>query len=186
MRWGRSRTGSRNVDAAVNVHVAENTFATPPSTLEPATTTPSPQREHHCGHLPLSSLLGLFPVWHRRRWGAPSGVFARMRAFEPHHCRFAIVWRSRAIHAPGPAVAVRGPSEIAGLRAELVVAGDIVRRRAASRRAPGYQEAAPGERGEAASAISTAVASAHPACSMVGRRPAEPRGTLPRRAEASG
>jgi hypothetical protein len=62
----------------------------------------------------------------------------------------------------------------------------FVRRCAASRRAPGYQEAAPGERGDAAHAISTAVASAHPACSMLGRRPAEPRGTPPRRAEASG
>jgi hypothetical protein len=149
-------------------------------------TTPSPQREHHHDHLPLSSLLGLFPVWHRRRWGAPSGVFAWMRAFEPQHCRPAIVWRSRAIHAPGPAVVVRGPSEIAGLRAELVVAGDVVRRRATSRRAPGYQEAAPGERGKAARAISTAMASAHPTCSMLGRRPAKPRGTPPRRAEASG
>jgi hypothetical protein len=186
LRWGRSRTGSRNDYAAVIVHVAENTFATPPSTLEPATTTPSPQRQHHRGHLSLSSLLGSFSMWHRRRWGAPSGVSAWMRAFELQHCRTAIEWRSRAIHAPGPTVAVRGPSEIASIRADLVVAGDVVRRRAASRRAPGYQEAAPGERGEAARAISAAVASTHPACSMLGRRPAEPRGTPPRRDEASG
>jgi hypothetical protein len=112
---GRSRTGSRDVYAVVNVHVAENTFAMPPSTLEPATTTPSAQREHHRGHLPLFSLLGFFFVWHQQRWGAPSSVFAWMRAFEPQHCRPAIVWRSRAIHAPGPAVVVRGPSEIAAL-----------------------------------------------------------------------
>jgi hypothetical protein len=146
----------------VNVHFAENTFATPPSTLEPATTTPSPQREHHRGHLPLSSLLGFISVWHRRRWGAPSGVFAWMRAFEPQHCRPMIVWRSQAIHAPVPAVAMRGPSEITGLRAELVVAGNVVRRRATSSRALGYQEAAPGEQGEAARAVGTAVASACP------------------------
>jgi hypothetical protein len=44
-------------------------------------------------------------------------------AFEPQYCRTANEWRSRAIHAPGPAVAVRGPSEIAGLRAEHVVQG---------------------------------------------------------------
>jgi hypothetical protein len=29
LRWGRSRTGSRNDYAAVIIHVAENTFATP-------------------------------------------------------------------------------------------------------------------------------------------------------------
>jgi hypothetical protein len=120
---GRSRTGSRDVYAAVNTHVTENISITPPSTLEPATTTPSPQREHHHDHLPLSSLLDFLSVWHRRRWGVPLGVFAWMPAFEPQHCRTAIEWRSRAIHAPGPAVAVRGPSEITGLRAELVVQG---------------------------------------------------------------
>jgi hypothetical protein len=76
---------------------------------EPATTTPSSQCEHRRGHLPLPSPLGFFSVSNRRRWGAPSGDLAWMRAFEPQHCRPATVWRSRAIHAPGPAVAVRGP-----------------------------------------------------------------------------
>jgi hypothetical protein len=85
-----------------------------------------------------------------------------MRAFEPQHCRPANMWRSRAIHAPSPAVTVRVPSEIAGLRDELVVAGNVVRRRAASSRAPSYQEAAPGERGEVARAVGTTVASACP------------------------
>jgi hypothetical protein len=186
LRWGRSRTGSRNDYAAVIVHVAENTFATPPSTLEPATTTPSPQREHRHDHLSLSSLLGSFSVWHRFRWGAPSGVFAWMRAFEPQHCHTAIEWRSRAIHAPGPPSLCEDHLRSPAFEPSLLLQGDVVRRRTASRHAPGYQEAAPGKRGEAARAISTAVASAHPACNILGCRPAEPRGTLPRRAEASG
>jgi hypothetical protein len=107
----------------MNTYTAVYTFATPPSILEPATTTPSPQREHHRGHLPLSSLLDVFSVWHRRRWGAPSRVLAWLPTFEPQYCRTAIEWSSRATHAPGPAVAVRGPSVIAGLRAERVVQG---------------------------------------------------------------
>jgi hypothetical protein len=106
-----------------NAYIATNAFATPPPILEPATTTPSPRREHHRGPLPLSSLLDFFSVWHRRRWGAPSRVLAWLPAFEPQYYRTAIEWSSRAVHAPGPAVAVRGPSVIAGLRAERAVQG---------------------------------------------------------------
>jgi hypothetical protein len=83
-------------------------------------------------------------------------------AIEPHPCRPATGRSSWTRHVPGLAVAVRRASEIAGLRAELVVAGNVVRRRAASSCAPGYQEVAPGERGEAARALGTAVASACP------------------------
>jgi hypothetical protein len=52
-----------------------------------------------------------------------------------------------------------------------------VRRRFASRRAPGYQVAAPSEQGEAARALCMALARARPASSMLGHWPAEPRGT---------
>jgi alkyl sulfatase BDS1-like metallo-beta-lactamase superfamily hydrolase len=41
-----------------------------------------------------------------------------------------------------------------------VFAGNVVHRRAASSRAPGFQVAAPGERGEASHALGTAVARA--------------------------
>jgi hypothetical protein len=43
---------------------------------------------------------------------------------------------------------------------ECFLAGDMVRCRAASSRAPGFQVVAPGERGEAARALGTAVARA--------------------------
>jgi hypothetical protein len=122
-RWEKKPDRSGDIHAVVNAYTAANTFATPPSILEPATTTPSHRREHHRGPLPLSFPLDYFFVWHRRRWGVPSGVLAWLPAFEPQYCRTANKWRSRAIHAPGPAVAVRGPSEIAGLRAEHVVQG---------------------------------------------------------------
>jgi hypothetical protein len=46
----------------------------------------------------------------------------------------------------------------AGHRAVNVFAGDVVRRRAVLSRAPGFQVAALGERGEAARALGTAVA----------------------------
>jgi hypothetical protein len=101
-RWEKKPDRSGDIHAAVNAYTSKNTFAMPPSTLEPATTTPSPQREHHRVHLPLSSLLDFFSVWHRRRWGAPSGVFAWMPAFEPQHCRTTIEWRSWALMPPGP------------------------------------------------------------------------------------
>jgi hypothetical protein len=80
-RWEKKPDRSGDIHAAVNAYTAVNTFATPPSTLEPATTTPSPQREHHRGHLPLSSLHDVFSVWHRRRWGALLGVLAWLSAF---------------------------------------------------------------------------------------------------------
>jgi hypothetical protein len=79
----------------------------------------------------------LQPFWHeesRRRLGRPAGlargrlglsprrrVHAWMLAFEPQYCRIAFVWSSRATHAPGPAVAMRGPSVFAGHRAERAV-----------------------------------------------------------------
>jgi hypothetical protein len=45
-------------------------------------------------------------------------------------------------------------------RAVNVFAGNVVHHRATSSRAPGFQVAAPGERGEAARALGTAVARA--------------------------
>jgi hypothetical protein len=122
-RREREPDRSRDIYTVGNAYIATNAFATPLPILEPATTTPSPRREHHRSPLPLSSLLDFFYVWHRRRWGAPSRVHAWLLAFEPQDCHIAIVWSSRAIHAPGPAVAVRGPSVITGLRAERAVQG---------------------------------------------------------------
>jgi hypothetical protein len=122
-RREREPDRSRDIYTAENAYIATNAFATPPPILESATTTPSPRREHHRGPLPLSSLLDFFSVWHRRRWGAPLRVHAWLPTFEPQYCRTTIVWSSRAVHAPGPAVAVRGPSVIAGLRAERAVQG---------------------------------------------------------------
>jgi hypothetical protein len=99
----------------------------------PATTTPSPHREHRGLSLLLSSL-NLPSVLRRRRWGAPSSRHAWVPAFVPQNCRVARAWCSRASYAPGPAGATRGPHEPAGLRAGLSVQ-DRRRRRVAARRA---------------------------------------------------
>jgi hypothetical protein len=89
-------------------------------------------------------------------------ILAWMRAIAPQNCRPAIVWCSRATHAPEPAVAVRGPHVGTGRRAESFLCRERVRSRAASSRAPDLQVAAPGARGEAVCALSTVVANAHP------------------------
>jgi hypothetical protein len=85
-----------------------------------------------------------------------------MRAIKPQNCRAVIVWRSRATHAPEPAVTVRGLRVGTGRRAGNFCVGNEMRRRTASSRAPDLQVAAPGARGEAARALSTVVASARP------------------------
>jgi hypothetical protein len=66
------------------------------------------------------------------------------------------------------------------------VAEDVVRRCAASRRAPGFQVAAPSDRGEAAGALGTFVARARHRALKAGHWPAEPHGRPPRRAGVSG
>jgi hypothetical protein len=75
-RWEKKPDRSGDIHAVVNAYTAANTFATPPSILEPATTTPSPRREHHRGPLPLSSplitsLSGTDGVGVRRRVSLP-------------------------------------------------------------------------------------------------------------------
>jgi hypothetical protein len=61
-RGGRPRRG-REPDRSRDIYIAGNTyFATPLPILEPAMTTPPPQREHHHSHLPLSSLLERFSI----------------------------------------------------------------------------------------------------------------------------
>jgi hypothetical protein len=57
---------------------------------------------------------------------------------------------------------------------------------AAPSRAPDFQVAAPGERGEVARALGTAVARARHRVLKAGRWPAEPHGRPPRRAGVSG
>jgi hypothetical protein len=92
----------------------------------------------------LSSLLELCSVLRRRRWGAPSCRLAWLPAFEPHDCRIAFVWSSRATHAPGPADAMRGPFVVAGLRVERVVQERCAPPCRLTARS-GYQTTAPGE-----------------------------------------
>jgi hypothetical protein len=79
-------------------------------------------------------------------------------AFELQNYSPATGRSSWAIHAPELAVTVRCASVYASRRAVNVFAGDVVRRRAVSSRAPGFQVAAPGERGEVVHALGMDVA----------------------------
>jgi hypothetical protein len=128
---------------------------------EPATTTPPTRREHPAANFSFSpsldaSLCSTGDVEARRQESCPACVLA----IEPQNCRPATGRSSWALHAPELAVAVRCASVNAGRRAVNVFAGNVVRSRVASSRAPGFQVAAPGELGEAARALGTAVARA--------------------------
>jgi hypothetical protein len=95
LRWERSRTGNRNVHAAVNVYVAENTFATPPPTSS------QPRLHHHpnvsttMAILLFAPSLVSFQCWTgdveaRRRYPYPACVLA----IKPQPCRPVTGWSS--------------------------------------------------------------------------------------------
>jgi hypothetical protein len=104
-----------------------------------------------------ASLCSTSDVEARHRESCPACVLA----IEPQNCRPATGRSSWALHAPELAVAVRCASMNAGRRAVNVFAVNVVHRRAASSRAPGFLVVAPSERGEATRALGTAVARAH-------------------------
>jgi hypothetical protein len=122
LRWGRSRTGNRNVHATVNIYTAENTFAMPPPT-------PSRPRLHHRPNVSTTVAILLFPpslvsfqcwtgdVEARHRYPYPACVLA----IEPQPYRAVTGRSSWTRHVPRLTVAVRRASEIAGLRVELVL-----------------------------------------------------------------
>jgi hypothetical protein len=128
---------------------------------EPAKTTPPTRCEHPAATFFFPSPLDAFLCWtgdveaHRRE-SCPACVLA----IEPQNCCPVTGRSSWALHAPELAVAVRCASEYAGRRAVFASAGNIVRGRAVSSHTPDSQVAAPGDRGEAARALGTAV-SAH-------------------------
>jgi hypothetical protein len=152
------RHRSRGVAAAGNTYNADvNIYP------ELATTTSPTRREHPAAIFfsPSSldaSLCCTDDVEARHRESCP----AYMLANEPQNCRPATGRSSWALHAPELAVAVRCASVYAGRRAVFVSAGNVVRHRAVSSRAPDFQVAAPGEGGKAARALGTAVACARP------------------------
>jgi hypothetical protein len=116
------------------------------------------------------------PCWGRSRIGArtaapPSGTPTPLGTPTPRH----------RLPRAGHDYTV-DPCEHRPSSRELLVQGTKC---AASCRAPDLQVAAPGARGEAARALGTAVASARPACFVLGRRPAEPHGRPSRRARVS-
>jgi hypothetical protein len=102
---------------------AGNACATPPSTPSRPRLHRRPDVRAAQSSSPLP-LLDFFSVLNRRRWGTPSGVLAWMRAIEPQDCRPATLWRSRATHAPGPAVAVRGPLVAPAVESGVSCAGN--------------------------------------------------------------
>jgi hypothetical protein len=99
-------------------------------------------------------------------------------AVEPQSCHPAMELLgslcSRARRHRAMSLCVRRPSWRA-----CSVAGDVVRRRAASSRAPAFQVAVPGEHGEAARALGTAVARARHHALKAGRWPTELHGRPP-------
>jgi hypothetical protein len=130
--------------------------------IEPATTTPPTRREHpeamfSFSHPLDASLCSTDDVEAHRRESRPACVLA----IEPQNCRPAMGQSSWALHAPELAVVVRCSSVNAGRRAVNVFAWNVVRRRATSSHAPGFQVAAPGEHGQSTRALGTAVALAH-------------------------
>jgi hypothetical protein len=179
---------SRDQGAVVNAYVAVNVYAAPPST---------PSRPQLHRRPDVSAMVAFFtcfippcmaPVLHQRRRGAPPGPLSclcagRRAAVLPPRDGSELLGSScpRARRRHAMSLCVRRPS-----CRVCSVAGDVARRHAASSRAPGFQVAAPGEHGEAARALGTAVVRAHHRALKAGRWPVEPHERPPRRARVSG